>query len=166
MYWAIIEKLRDSPYYKLSTDYNLLAYDLRCDNSIIKSIITDFRLFVFSEDGKYFYSESLCRRMIEKENKSKKARESVSKRWKKGEEKNENYTNEIRTYNESNTIKVKESKVKEIKEEDIIQKKSTRFILPTLDEVKNYCLERKNDVDYEKWFNFYSAKGWMVAVLS
>lgn len=34
--------------------------------------------------------------------------------------------------------------------------------IPTLDEVKAYCQERKNGVDPEKWFDFYSSKGWMI----
>lgn len=33
---------------------------------------------------------------------------------------------------------------------------------PLLDDVKNYCKERSNGVDPERWFNFYSAKGWMI----
>ena len=41
-------------------------------------------------------------------------------------------------------------------------KKSTRFLPPTLEELKTYCLERKNDVDAEKFFYFYQSKGWMV----
>lgn len=63
LYWAIIEKLRESKCYKLSVDYNLLSYDLRCDAGIIKSIINDFGLFILTDDGKYFYSKSLCERM-------------------------------------------------------------------------------------------------------
>lgn len=37
-----------------------------------------------------------------------------------------------------------------------------RFAPPTLLEVKAYCQERNNEVDPDKWHNFYSAKGWMV----
>lgn len=36
------------------------------------------------------------------------------------------------------------------------------FLPPTLEEVKAYCLERKNDVDHEAFFNFYESKGWMI----
>lgn len=36
----------------------------------------------------------------------------------------------------------------------------TRFISPTVEEIKAYCLERKNSVDAERFFNFYSANGW------
>lgn len=33
---------------------------------------------------------------------------------------------------------------------------------PTLDEVKQYCFERKNNVDAEKWFDYYTSNGWKV----
>jgi len=36
------------------------------------------------------------------------------------------------------------------------------FQKPTLEEVREYCLERKNSVDPEKWFDFYESKGWMI----
>lgn len=37
-----------------------------------------------------------------------------------------------------------------------------RFTPPTLEEVKTYCQERNNQVDPERFFDFYSAKGWMI----
>lgn len=36
----------------------------------------------------------------------------------------------------------------------------TRFVPPTVEEIKAYCLERKNSVDAERFFDFYSANGW------
>lgn len=39
---------------------------------------------------------------------------------------------------------------------------SKRFTSPTLQEVKNYCQERKNSVNPEKWLNFYQSNGWKV----
>jgi hypothetical protein len=36
------------------------------------------------------------------------------------------------------------------------------FTPPSLEEVKNYCQERKNNVNPEKWLNFYASKGWMI----
>jgi hypothetical protein len=33
---------------------------------------------------------------------------------------------------------------------------------PTLEEVKQYCFERKNNVDAEKWFDYYTSNGWKV----
>lgn len=34
------------------------------------------------------------------------------------------------------------------------------FIKPTIDEIKNYCLERKNNVNAESFSNYYEARGW------
>ena len=54
-----------------------------------------------------------------------------------------------------------ESKLNQIKEKEIIPKPKG-FIPPTLEKVKNYCQERQNDVDANKFLNFYESKGWMV----
>lgn len=43
-----------------------------------------------------------------------------------------------------------------------VSDKPKRFSPPTIDEIKNYCLERKSKVDADKFFDFYSSKGWMV----
>ena len=83
LYFALIEKLADSPCYKLPQDYNALAYDLRADNAKIRSIVNDFGLFEITEDGNFFYSNSLLKRMQFKDEKSIKARESANKRWEK-----------------------------------------------------------------------------------
>lgn len=40
--------------------------------------------------------------------------------------------------------------------------KTKRFIKPTLDEVRAYCLERQNNVDPESFIDFYESKGWKV----
>ncbi len=37
-----------------------------------------------------------------------------------------------------------------------------RFAPPALDDVKAYCIERKNTVDPEHWYSYYEANGWMV----
>lgn len=42
------------------------------------------------------------------------------------------------------------------------KEKIKSFRPPTLDEVKKYCKERENNVDANRWHNFYSAKGWMI----
>lgn len=42
------------------------------------------------------------------------------------------------------------------------KKKISRFTPPTLDQVKEYCIERSNSVIAEKFIDFYSSKGWMV----
>lgn len=37
-----------------------------------------------------------------------------------------------------------------------------RFIIPTIQEVSDYCRERDNSVDPQRFIDYYSANGWMV----
>jgi len=39
---------------------------------------------------------------------------------------------------------------------------SKRFKKPTLEEVNNYCLERKNNIDAEAFISFYESKDWYI----
>lgn len=56
----------------------------------------------------------------------------------------------------------KVSKDKDSKEESARGEKSKRFYPPTIDEVKQYCEERKNNIDPMAFIDFYSSKGWMI----
>lgn len=46
--------------------------------------------------------------------------------------------------------------------ESVRGEKAKRFYPPTLDEVKQYCEERKNNIDPMAFIDFYSSKGWMI----
>ena len=48
------------------------------------------------------------------------------------------------------------------KENKSIKGRSARFTPPSLDEVKEYCKERGNKVDADKWFDYYTSNGWKV----
>lgn len=37
-----------------------------------------------------------------------------------------------------------------------------KFTPPTIEEIQEYCKERNNTVDAERFYDFYSSKGWMV----
>jgi predicted phage replisome organizer len=52
----------------------------------------------------------------------------------------------------------KEKKIK--KEKSTVKAKA--FTIPTILEIKEYCEERKNNVDAEKFFDYYESKGWLV----
>lgn len=39
---------------------------------------------------------------------------------------------------------------------------STKFTKPSIDEVKNYCIERKNNVNPEQFIDFYESKNWFI----
>lgn len=85
IYFMIIERLRDEKNYMSVKDYNMLAFDLRVDAGKVKSIVEDFGLFTFTEDGECFYSEGFNKRMEIKDEKSKKKSEAgkkgAAKRW-------------------------------------------------------------------------------------
>ena len=40
--------------------------------------------------------------------------------------------------------------------------KRDRFVPPTLEEVKKYCSERNNNVNAERFIDYYTANGWQV----
>jgi len=53
-------------------------------------------------------------------------------------------------------IEIKKKLIKKTK------KKPIGFIPPSLQDIQNYCQERKNSVNPEKWLNFYQSNGWKV----
>lgn len=127
IYFMILERLREETNYMSVKDYNIIAFDLRVDASSVKKVVEDFGLFVFTEDGKYFYSESFLRRMEIKDEKSKKKSEAGKKgaaaRWgntKEKEDNNKDITDD--TEKDSNAMAVPSkniaSKGKESKEKD------------------------------------------------
>jgi len=42
------------------------------------------------------------------------------------------------------------------------EKNKSRFIIPSLSEVSNYCLERNNSVNPQSFIDFYESKGWVI----
>lgn len=60
---------------------------------------------------------------------------------------------------EKENIKEKESCKKNLA---TTQTKVKVFIKPSLEDVRAYCQSRGNDVDAERWYNYYSANGWKV----
>ena len=43
-----------------------------------------------------------------------------------------------------------------------VRKKRTRFIPPTIDEIRAYCEERGNTINPERFFDYYESNGWKV----
>lgn len=124
VYFMLIERLRDSSEYMSVKDYNMLAFDLRVDAKLIKSVVEDFGLFAFTEDGECFYSESLMRRMELKDEvvkaRSEAGRKGAASRW-NTQKTGENMANAIKNNGKrmantsqmpSKNIASKESKVK------------------------------------------------------
>jgi phage replication O-like protein O len=55
----------------------------------------------------------------------------------------------------------KQAHTKEIYTKERI-KKERAFYPPSIEDIKTYCVERKNSVNTSRFFNFYESKGWMV----
>lgn len=85
VYFMILERLREEKDYMSVKNYNAIAFDLREDAGLIKSVVEDFGLFSFTEDGECFYSESFNDRMAMKDEKSKRrsvaGKKGAAKRW-------------------------------------------------------------------------------------
>lgn len=50
----------------------------------------------------------------------------------------------------------------DLEEEKPKRASAKRFTPPTLEEVKAYCIERNNNVDAERFIDYYTANGWKV----
>lgn len=120
VYFMILERLREEPEYMSVKDYNMIAFDLREDASLIKSVVEDFGLFVFTDDGKYFYSESFSRRMEIKDEQSKKRSEAgkkgLEKRWKSNKDMANATNNDSKAIANATEINSNKKEIKENKE--------------------------------------------------
>ena len=74
----------------------------------------------------------------------------------------ERHSNDTRATDERQRDK-KNKNNKNNKKENIFSKREyTKEKTPTVEEVRAYCLERKNNVDAEHFVNYYTANGWLV----
>jgi len=144
-FWAIVEDLYNNAN-ALHLDCDCIAYDLHVDCETIKSIIHDFELFVISEEK--VSSNSVQRRIDERNNKSIKASTAAKKRWADA--------NALQTQSEGNAIKGNNIKGNKRK-----RKESIVFTPPTLDEVIEYFTSKGYTVQSaKKAFEHYNVADW------
>lgn len=115
IFWVIIEMMREQKEYKLELKrIGAIAIQTNTTKATIRDLvngcISDYNLF--ESDEEFFWSNSLVKRMKLREEKSKKAKMAIKKRWEKvkGKTKPKTEKKYVR-----NTSKVKESKVKKKK---------------------------------------------------
>ena len=75
---------------------------------------------------------------------------------------NASVTESVTKDNEILDIEKEIDKDIEIDKEKSIKEKTTRFVPPTIEEVRAYCDERNNLVDPEKFIDYYTARNWML----
>lgn len=172
IFWSIIELLRESADYMCIRDYNIVAFDLHVSVSVVKSVIEDFGLFKFTEDGKFFYSERLLKDMQSKDGlsaiRSEAGKKGMACRYGK---KNEDLTPLQQSYNkvitnENDVITIRKENIKEEKNSTIVeQKKDNRpaFVPPTEEEVLAYAQSMAYaHFDAARFVDFYISKNWYV----
>jgi hypothetical protein len=163
IYWSLVEDLYHNNN-KLEDNPAILAYDYRCTVEVIKSVINDFDLFIV-KDG-YVSSNSIQKRLDERNDKVNKAKQSASKRWENKAKNADNIetqcdtnANAMRTQCDGNAIK--ESKVKESKVNKRKLKEEVIFIPPVLNDVLLYFDENGYSKEAAtKAFNYYTNLGW------
>ena len=117
-YWMIVEMMREQADYALDmrSQYarNAFALLLQCTPDAAQKFIDDCinEFGLFDSDGGRFWSNSLCRRMDMRSEKSEKARQAALSRWS-----SKSNADAMPTHSERNAIKgkEKEKKVKESK---------------------------------------------------
>ena len=146
IYFMLLERLREEANYMSIKDYNILAFDFRVDAGKLKSIIEDFRLFTFTDDGECFYSEGFKKRMEIKDAKSKKLSEAgkqgAKKRWNNSNQEDKPSGSDSHpitkpSLEDGKKRKLKERKAKERKEENKAPRKYSDEHLRLATKLKN-----------------------------
>ena len=119
VYWMLIERLREEDGYTSDKDYEMIAFDLRVDVELIRSVVEDFGLFELSEDGRYFHAPGLDERMELKDVRSDAGKKGAAKRWGKNADRmaQDGKTMANDMANEDFANGIKEKKRKDKKEE-------------------------------------------------
>ena len=162
IYWSLVEDLYHNNN-KLENNPALLAYDYRCSIELIESVINDFDLFIVL-DG-YISSNSIQKRLDERNDKVTKAKQSASKRWEKKAENAEKVetqcesdANAMRTQCDGNAIKESKGKENKVNKRKV---KEDIFIPPVLEDVIIYFDENGYSKEAAtKAFNYYNNLGW------
>lgn len=111
----------------------------RRDASILQELIDSG---IVDKKGDDISIKFLDKQLSEFSNVSEKRSNAAKKRW--------SDANALQVESKSNAIREDKKREKNI------------FITPSIEDIKAYCQERQNNVDANKFFNFYESKGWMV----
>lgn len=132
IYWEIVEILYSEGGSLSINSLDDYAFTMHTTSDKLSKVISNFELFV--NDGILFWSETIKRRLALREEKSEKAKQSISKRWGK---KKKDDTNVLPTKNER------------------------IFIPPSLEEVISYFKENNySEEQGRKAYHYYNSADW------
>lgn len=160
-FWALVELLRVQPEYKMSLELiPAIALRLQISEVKLKTVISAYGLFCVTDDC-FFFSQSLRNRMqLMMDKKQQQILAGIKsgqvRKMKALAAKNERPSNDLQTTIEQRKEKKGNIKKKEYKE------KASAFVPPHLSEIEEYCKDRGNSVDASRFYDWYTANGWMV----
>jgi hypothetical protein len=162
LYFMLLEVLREQIDYRYPlTDIDLLAEEFKTTEVKLNAIIRHYNLFQIDE-RENFISLKLVFYLQPYIEKSNRARVAANTRW----EKTKLLITDANALHEhcdstTNAMQGEERRGEESKGEESKGVKG-RFTPPTLEEIKNYCLERKNTIDPQRFIDYYESNGWMI----
>jgi hypothetical protein len=141
IYWDLVEMLYEEGGYLPLSDCQLIAKSLNTTEELVIKVVKNAKLFLIKDEK--FYSKSLLDRLNHIRTKIRKAR--VSGRL-------------------GGLAKAKQSLSERLVSKESKESKESKYrdVPPLLQDVINYCSERKNGVDPQKWYNHYQSKGWLI----
>lgn len=170
IYFMLLERLRENKDYTSSRDYEIIAFDLRVDANKIKKVVEDYDLFVLTEDGEHFYSNSFMDRMAIKDKKEKakseNARRAAQARWnRQKEEKNATEddsnsdcnANAMQSHNESNSDEMRSDAKERKKESKESKRKESKETKEKKETYNSIILDYTSDLNLQKALQDYVA---------
>ncbi len=168
-FWMMIELLRESKDYKCPSDPAFLEISLSLPQATLQALLeTCIKVDLLQQNDGFVSSKTFTQRMKLVDRR----REALRQAGRRGYEKKASLSTGLNKSThpgqsqatlqatlEANAKPSLSSKVKESKVKESIRAHASK---PSLEEVKKYCIERNNNVDAEKWFNYYTSNGWKV----
>lgn len=158
-YWCIVEMMHEHGGKLEISKCESIAFAMHMDKEKLETLIS----LVFEVDDKYFWSNSVLKRIKMQEEKSKKAKKSAQKRW-ENEAKKRNATADndaMRTHSDSNALKEtkqKETKRNKSKENNTSTQKYLENV-PFEDFKDIEITEKQLRLEAEKALNWLKQKG-------
>ena len=169
IYFMLLERLRENKDYTSSRDYEIIAFDLRVDANKIKKVVEDYDLFILTEDGEHFYSNSFMDRMAIKDKKEKtkseNARRAAQARWNKQKEKNateDNSNNDcnasvMQSHSDSNSNEMRSDAKERNKERKESKRKESKETKEKKETYNSIILDYTSDLNLQKALQNYVA---------
>lgn len=186
IFWCLVEMLYEQGGQLENNLIDVIAYNLRVDETTLRSVVFELNLFVF--DDTHFWSERVRAKTTERNNYKTTQKQRTNKggapignknackstscndcleegKQPKNNLKQPNETTETTYDNKNNLINnIREDNIKERLSKESPKKVTSTFRAPSVDEVREFSktLPEGEHIDANEFCDFYASKGWMV----